>query len=94
MGVEPWDPQQLQRYVRAIDEAWDEFESTYYATVKRAGLNTPAATHAATYMRKARLVRDFAKGMLAKPTRSDETPEAVRNAVAELTNLKRQLNNV
>jgi hypothetical protein len=85
---------QLQRYTHAIDNAWDDFETTYYATVRRVGLQSPGATHAATYMRKARLVRDFAKGLLGKANRTDGTPEAIRNAVAELTNLKRQLNNV
>ena len=91
MGAEPWGPGQLERYTSALDNAWDDFETAYYATVKRVGLGSIAATHAGVYMRKAKVVRDIAKALLAKPTRTDETPEAIRNAVKELTHLKAQL---
>ena len=51
-----------------------------------------AATHAANYMRRARLLKDMVDGLLAKPTRTDTTPEAIRNAVAELDEFRNALN--
>ena len=91
MGAEPWAPGQLERYRTAVDNAWDAFEATYQQTIKRVGLQSMAATHAANYMRRARLIRDMVDGLLARPTRTETTPEAIRNAVADLTQFRENL---
>lgn len=92
MGVELWAEAQRDRYRLAIDNAWDDFEEAYNATIKRVGIHSMAATHAQNYRRRGRLLKDMVDGLLAKPTRSDSTPEAIRNAVAELVQFKVALN--
>jgi hypothetical protein len=92
MGVETWAEPQRERYRLAIDNAWDDFEEAYNVTLKRVGIHSMAATHAMNYRRRARLLKDMVDGLLAKPTRSDTTPEAIRNAVAELVQFKVALN--
>jgi hypothetical protein len=92
MGVEVWAPAQHERYTNAVSNAWDDFEGAYAACLKRVGIQSMAATHAANYMRRARLLKDMVDGLLAKPTRTDTTPEAIRNAVAELHEFKVALN--
>jgi hypothetical protein len=92
MGVEVWAPAQHERYRNAVDNAWDDFEDAYSVCLKRVGIQSMAATHAANYMRRARLLKDMVDGLLAKPTRTDTTPEAIRNAVAELHEFKNALN--
>lgn len=91
MGVEVWAPAQQERYRNAVDNAWEDFEEEYALTLKRVGIQSMAATHAANYMRRARLLRDMVNGLLAKPTRTDTTPEAIRNAVAELVEFRNAL---
>jgi hypothetical protein len=88
----PWDPGQVERYRHALDTIWDELESTYYATVKRVGLQSMAAQHAANHMRRARLRRELVEGLLARDTRTAETPDSIRQAVADLHEMKRNLN--
>jgi len=92
MDAYQWDPGQVERYQHALDATWDELESTYDATVKRVGLQSMAARRAANDMRRARLRRELVEGLLARPTRTAETPEAIREAVAELHGMKRNLN--
>jgi len=92
MGVEVWAPGQHERYRHAVDNAWDAFEEAYGVCLKRAGIQSMAATHASNYMRRARLLKDMVDGLLAKPTRSETTPEAIRNAVAELHEFRNALN--
>jgi hypothetical protein len=93
MGTETelWSPSQLDRYRRAVDQAWDEFEDAYYLTVKRVGLQSMAAMHAKRYRERGRMVKSMADAMLNRPTRTEETPEAIRKAVAELLQFKRNL---
>ena len=91
MTAEPWAPGQHERYRNAVDDAWEAFEAAYNQTVKRVGLQSMAATHAANYMRRARLLKDMADGLLARPTRTDATPEAIRIALAELTQFRQNL---
>lgn len=90
-GTEVWSPAQLDRYRRAVDEAWDEFEETYYLTIKRVGLQSMAAIHAKRYRERGRMLKSMADGLMARPTRTDETPDAIRKAVAELLQFKRNL---
>jgi len=90
--TELWTPTQHDRYRRAIDEAWDEFEDVYYATIKRVGLQSMAAVHAKRYQERGRLIKSMVDGLLARPTRTDETPDVIRKAVAELMQFKRSLN--
>ena len=92
MGAEPWEPGQLDRYTNALEKAWDDFETAYYAAVKRVGLQSMAAQHAQNYMRRAIMLRDMAQGLLARPTRTEQTPDAIRKAVAELNAYKRGVN--
>ena len=93
MGTaEPWAPGQVERYRRALEASWGEFEDTYYATVRRVGLQSMAATHAQGYMSRARMLKSMVEGLLARPTRTDETPDAIRKAVADLMAFKRNLN--
>jgi len=96
MGTETelWTPGQLDRYRRAVNEAWDEFEDVYYATVKRVGLQSMAAMHAKRYRERGRMIKSMADAMLARPTRTEETPDAIRKAVAELLQFKRNLNDL
>lgn len=89
--TEVWSPGQHDRYRRAIDQAWDEFEDAYYQTVKRVGLQSMAAIHATRYRERGRMIKSMADGLLARPTRTEETPEAIRKAVADLTQFKRNL---
>jgi hypothetical protein len=91
VGTEVWAPGQHDRYRRAVDQAWDEFEETYYQTIKRVGLQSMAATHAKRYRERGRMIKSMADGLLARPTRTDETPDAIRKAVAELLQFKRNL---
>ncbi len=90
--VEVWAPAQHDRYRRALDQAWDEFEDDYYATIRRVGLKSMAAVHAKRYRERGRMIKSMADGLLAKRTRTEETPEAIRKAVAELTQFRRSLN--
>jgi ferritin-like protein len=92
MGAEPWAPGQHERYTRALENAWDDFEAAYYATLKRVGLQSMASTHAQNYMRRARMLKQIVDGMLARPTRTDETADVIRKSVAELNAYKRGLN--
>jgi hypothetical protein len=92
--VEPWAPGQVERYRRALETTWGEFEDTYYATVRRVGLQSMAAQHAKHYMARAKMLRGMVEGLLARPTRTDETPDAIRKAVADLTSFKRNLNDL
>jgi hypothetical protein len=92
MGVETWAEAQRERYQLAVDNAWDDFEVAYNVTLKRVGIQSMAATHAQNYRRRARLLKDMVDGLLAKPTRTETTPEAIRNAVAELIQFKIALN--
>lgn len=91
MATEPWAPVQHERYKNAIENAWDDFEEEYSLTLKRVGIQSIAATHASNYMRRARLLKSIVDGLLARPTRSDTTPEAIRNAVAELHEFRNSL---
>ncbi len=90
-GTEVWNTGQQDRYRRAVDLAWDEFEEVYYATVKRVGLQSMAAMHAKRYHERGRMLKSMADGLLARPTRTQETPDAIRKAVAELVQFKRNL---
>ena len=90
--VEPWGPGQVERYRRALETSWGDFEDTYYATVRRVGLSSMAAQHAQHYMSRAKMLRSMVEGLLARPTRTEETPDAIRKAVADLTTFKRNLN--
>ena len=94
VGTEVWPPGQHDRYRRAIDQAWEEFEDAYYLTIKRVGLQSMAAVHAKRYRERGRMVKSMADGLLARPTRTDETPDAIRKAVAELVQFKRNLNDL
>jgi hypothetical protein len=96
MGTETelWTPGQHDRYRRAVDDAWGAFEEVYYATVKRVGLQSMAAMHAKRYRERGRMVKSMADAMLSRPTRTDETPDAIRKAVAELMQFKRNLNDL
>ncbi|HVN13964.1 MAG TPA: hypothetical protein VMT69_17875 [Kineosporiaceae bacterium] len=89
---EMWIPGQHDRYRRAVDQAWDDFEDVYYATIKRVGLQSMGALHAKRYRERGRMLKSMADGLLARPTRTEETPDAIRKAVAELTQFKRNLN--
>jgi hypothetical protein len=91
VGTEIWTPAQHDRYRRALDGAWDEFEEAYYLTIKRVGLQSMAALHAKRYRERGRMIKSMADGLLARPTRTDETPDAIRNAVAELVQFKRNM---
>jgi hypothetical protein len=91
MGPEPWAPGQVERYAHALEAAWDDFEQAYYATLKRVGLQSIAAQHAGNYMRQARMLRQTVDGLLARPTRTDETANVVREAVKKLGEYKRQI---
>ena len=91
MGAELWAPAQHERYRNAIDNAWDDFEEEYSRTLKRVGIPSMAATHAANSMRRGRLLKHMVDGLLARPTRTETTPEAIRNAVAELHEFKNAL---
>jgi ferritin-like protein len=91
MEATPWLPGQHERYKRALEAAWDEFETAYYGTVKRVGLQSMASQHAQNYMRRARMLKQMVDGLLARPTRTDETPDTIRKAVAELSSYKRGL---
>jgi hypothetical protein len=91
MGAEPWAPGQHERYTRALETAWEDFETAYYATLKRVGLQSMAAQHAQNYMSRARMLKQMVDGLLARPTRTEETPDVIRKAVAELTAYKRGL---
>jgi len=92
LGAEYWSPSQHDRYQHALQGAWDDFEAAYYTAIRRVGLQSMAAQHAANYMRRARLIREMVEGLLAKPTYSDTTPQAIRNAVAELVEFKQAVN--
>jgi hypothetical protein len=92
MGAEPWAPGQNERYTHALEVAWDDFETAYYATMKRVGLQSMAAQHAQNYMRRAKTLRQMVDGLLARPTRTEQTPDAIRKAVADLNSYKRGLN--
>lgn len=89
---EIWTAGQHDRYRRAVDQAWEEFEETYYATIRRVGLQSMAAMHAKRYRERGRMIKTMADGLLARPTRTEETPDAIRKAVAELLQFKRNLN--
>ncbi len=89
---EPWAPGQIERYRRAIEASWEEFEETYYATVRRVGLQSMGTQHAQNLMARARLKKSMVEGLLARPNRTDETPDAIRQAVADLVAFKRTLN--
>jgi endonuclease V-like protein UPF0215 family len=91
MGVEVWAEPQRERYRNAVTNAWDDFEEEYGLTLKRVGIQSMAATHAANYMRRARMLKDMVDGLIARPTRTDTTPEAIRNAVAELVEFRNGL---
>lgn len=90
-GTEVWTPAQLDRYRHALDQAWDEFEEAYYLTIRRVGLQSMAAIHAKRYRERGRMLKSMADGLLARPTRTDETPDAIRKAVAELLQFRRNL---
>jgi endonuclease V-like protein UPF0215 family len=91
MGTEPWARAQHERYRNAIETAWEDFEEEYHLTLKRVGIYSIAATHASNYMSRARLLKSVVDGLLARPTRTATTPEAIRNAVAELHEFKTSL---
>jgi hypothetical protein len=40
------------------------------------------------------MVKSMADGLLARPTRTDATPDAIRKAVAELVQFKRSLSDL
>ena len=90
--TELWTPGQLDRYRRALNEAWEQFEEVYYTTIKRVGLQSMAAIHAKRYRERGRMIKSMAEGLLARPTRTEETPDAIRKAVAELLQFRRNLN--
>ncbi len=92
MGVEVWAPAQHERYTNAIEAAWDDVEAAYSTTLRRVGIQPMAATHAANDMRRGRLLKTMVDVLLARPTRTDTTPEAIRNAVAELHEFRNALN--
>jgi hypothetical protein len=92
--TELWAMGQQERYRRALDQAWADFEEVYYSTVKRVGLQSMAAMHAMRYRERGRMLKSMADGLLARPTRTDETPDAIRKAVAELVQFKRNLNDL
>ncbi len=91
VGTETWAPAQHERYRRALDEAWEQFEAAYYLTIKRVGLQSMAAMHANRYRERGRMIKSMADGLLARPTRTDETPDAIRKSVSELVLFKRNL---
>ena len=72
----------------------EDFEEVYYTTVKRVGLQSMAAMHAKRYRERGRMIKSMADGLLARPTRTGETPDAIRKAVAELIQFKRNLNDL
>jgi hypothetical protein len=90
--TEVWSVGQHDRYRRAVDQAWDDFEDVYYSTLKRVGLQSMAAIHAKRYRERGRMLKSMADGLLDRPTRTMETPDAIRKAVAELMQFKRSLN--
>ena len=90
--TELWTPSQHDRYRHAVDEAWEAFEEAYYVTVKRVGLQSMAALHAKRYRERGRMLKSMVDGLLARPTHTDETPDAIRKAVAELMQFRRSLN--
>ena len=92
--TELWALGQQERYRRALDQAWEDFEEVYYTTVKRVGLQSMAAMHAKRYRERGRMIKSMADGLLARPTRTGETPDAIRKAVAELIQFKRNLNDL
>ena len=92
MASEVWADSQKTRYKHAIQAAWDDFEAAYYACIKRVGIQSMAATHAANYMRRARILKEMVETLLSKPTYSATAPQAIRNAVAELVEFKQALN--
>lgn len=92
MGSEAWTDTQRDRYRHALGGAWDDFEEAYYACVKRVGINSMAATHANNYMQRARAKKVLVEALLAKPTYTPETPDAIRKAVSELIDWKNALN--
>ena len=96
MGTETeiWALGQQERYRRALDQAWEDFEEVYYTTVKRVGLQSMAAMHAKRYRERGRMIKSMADGLLARPTRTEETPDAIRKAVSELIQFKRNLNDL
>ncbi|HEY5630143.1 MAG TPA: hypothetical protein VIR16_11585 [Candidatus Limnocylindrales bacterium] len=91
VGTDVWTAGQHERHRRALDQARDDFEESYYQTIKRVGLQSMAALHAKRYRERGRMVKSMADGLLARPTRTDETPDAIRKAVAELLQFKRSL---
>ncbi len=88
MPPEPWAPGQKERYQHALEVAWDDLDNTFRLTVRRVGLQSMAAQHAQTYMRRARVLKDMVEGLLAKPTVTETAPPAIRKAVAELVEFK------
>ena len=93
-ATELWAVGKQERYRRALDQAWEDFEEVYYTTVKRVGLQSMAAMHAKRYRERGRMIKSMADGLLARPTRTVETPDAIRKAVAELIQFKRNLNDL
>lgn len=89
---EAWVPALKERYERALAVAWDDFETAYRQSLRRAGVSSMAAQHAQNYMRRARLLKEMVDGLLAKPTMTDQTPQAIRNAVSELVEFKNAVN--
>jgi hypothetical protein len=53
-----------------------------------------AAMHAKRYRERGRMLKSMADGLLARPTRTEETPDAIRKAVADLIQFKRNLNDL
>jgi hypothetical protein len=92
MGSEAWTDAQRSRYQTALDAAWDDFDEAYYACVKRVGIQSMAATHASNYMLRARNIKQMVEALLAKPTYTATTPQAIRNAVADLVEFKHAVN--
>lgn len=89
--TELWAPGRVERYRHALQLEWELFEDAYYATVKRVGLQSMSSQHAQNYMRRAQLLKTMVEGLLAKPTRTAETPDAIRKAVADLHSYRRSV---
>jgi hypothetical protein len=60
--------------------------------MRRVGLQSMAATHAQHSMARARMLKSMVEGLLNRPARTAETPDAIRKAVADLLAFKRNLN--
>jgi hypothetical protein len=92
MAGEAWTDTQRDRYRHALNAAWEDLEEAYYLCVKRVGIQSMAATHANNYMQRGRNIKTMVDTLLAKPTYTATTPQAIRDEIAKLVEFKNAVN--